>query len=298
MMDDVEYSGGFFGQVLERYSPYISLIKPRIVLLVTMTGLSAMVLEGSLLSAPLRFAAVLLGIVLAAAAAGALNQYYDRDIDALMARTRTSRPIPTGRITPRSALYLGVLSGIMALWVLQAAGNLLAAVLALGAILLYIMVYTIWLKRRTAWNIVIGGAAGGAPPLIGWAAGAGELNIVALLMFIVIFLWTPPHFWALALYTKDEYALAGIPMLPVVAGERITRLQIMVYTLGLLLVTLYLGIRAELGDLFLLASTLLGLNLLRRVILLWFRKDSDSARALFVYSNVYLSALFAIMLLS
>jgi heme o synthase len=297
MMDDVEYSSGILGRVLEKASPYFSLIKPRIVLLVTVTGLCAMILEGSLLSAPLRFAAVLLGIVLAAASAGALNQYYDREIDALMARTRTKRPIPAGKITPRRALYFGVVLGILALWVLQAAGHRLAAALALGAILLYVVVYTIWLKRRTAWNIVIGGAAGGSPPLIGWAAGAGDISGIALLMSLVIVLWTPPHFWALALYTQEDYALAGIPMLPVVAGESITRLQIMVYTAALLLVTAYLGIRADLGFLFLSGSTLLGLNLVRKVILLMLRKDSHSARALFVYSNVHLAALFAIMLL-
>ncbi|MFW5810895.1 MAG: heme o synthase [Thermodesulfobacteriota bacterium] len=197
---------------------------------------------------PRKFHRIVIGICLAAGAANALNQFWDRDIDPIMARTRTRRPIPSGRIRPRSALWFSAVSGTLALWLLTAAGNMLAAAIGLGTILFYVCIYTVWLKRRTWLNIVIGGAAGAAPQLIGWTAGAGELNIVPLLMALVILLWTPPHFWALALYTKKEYALAGIPMLPVVAGERATRMQITVYVALLLPVTAFLGIRGGSGS--------------------------------------------------
>lgn len=276
---------------------YFILAKPRIVILVMVTGLSAMVLEGSLLAAPFRFAMVLLGIVLAAGAANAFNQFWDRDIDAVMGRTRSRRPIPAGRIPPRYALYFGTAAAIPALLLLKAAGSTLAAMLGFGAIFFYVVVYTLWLKRRTSLNIVIGGAAGAAGPLIGWAAGAGDLGVVPWLMFLVIFLWTPPHFWALALYTKEEYALAGIPMLPVVAGERTTRLHIAAYTAVLLPVTACLGIRADLGWIFLIGTTVMGIHLVRKVILLWLNKDDFAARALFRYSNMYLAAVFVFMLI-
>ena len=283
-------------QLLGPAYPYIILSKPRIVFLVTITGLSAMILEGSLLSAPLRFAAVLLGIILAACSAGALNQYYDRDIDALMIRTRTRRPIPSGKIAPLNALYFGLLSAIASIILLTVAGNVLAAATGLGTIVFYILVYTIWLKRRTPQNIVIGGIAGAATPLIGWTAGAGEPGLVAWLMFLVIFLWTPPHFWALALYTKQDYSMAGIPMLPVVAGEKVTRVCISLYAALLLPATACLGIQADLGVLFLVATTILGCNLIIKITLLWIKKDARSAQALFTYSNFYLAAVFILML--
>lgn len=274
---------------------YLLLIKPRIVMLVAVTGVGAMVLEGSLLTEPLRFAMVLLGIVLAAGAANAFNQFCDRDIDALMARTRDRRPIPTGCILPRHALYFGTAAAITAVLLLKASGGMLAAMLGCGAIFQYVVVYTLWLKRKTSLNIVIGGAAGASAPLIGWAAGAGNLALVPWLMFLVIFLWTPPHFWALALYTREEYALAGIPMLPVVAGERTTRLHISCYIAVLLPVTAWLGFSAGLGPIFLIGTTLAGIQLVRRVILLWRHKDDRAARALFRYSNLYLAAVFAFM---
>jgi heme o synthase len=275
---------------------YVLLAKPRIVVLVMLTGLVAMVLEGSLLDNPLRFAAVLLGIMLSAGAANALNQFWDRDIDAIMARTRSKRPIPAGKMPPRNALWFGSASAVPAIWLLQAAGNILAAFLGIGAIVIYVFVYTLWLKRRTSLNIVIGGIAGAIAPLIGWAAGAGDLSTVPLLMALVIFLWTPPHFWALALYTKKEYTLAGIPMLPVVAGEKITRWQITAYIGVLLPVTAYIGIHAGLGRIYLLGTTLLGIVFIRRTVALWLRKDHRSAQELFVYSIIYLAGVFALML--
>jgi heme o synthase len=275
---------------------YVLLTKPRIILLVIVTGAGAMVLEGSLVADPLRFAAVLAGIMLAAASANALNNFWDRDIDAIMKRTRGKRPIPAGRIGASRALYFGLAIGVASLWVLLASGNLLAAALGLGAIVYYVLIYTMWLKRRTPLNIVIGGVSGAAAPLIGWAAGADGLSAVPMLMFLVVFLWSPPHFWALALFTKQEYALARIPMLPVVCGEKRTRWQISVYLLLLLPATACLGLRAELGGVFFVVTTLLGINFVRKLILLWLRQDDQSARALFNFSIVYLAVLFALMI--
>ncbi len=274
----------------------ILLSKPRIVLLVATTALSAMVLEGTLLLAPCRFAGVLAGICLAACAANAFNQFWDRDIDAAMARTRTKRPIPTGKIGPCGALWFGAASGTVGVCLLVSAGNALAAALGFGTIVFYVCVYTMWLKRRTSWNIVVGGIAGATPPLIGWAAGAGDLDSVPLLMSLIVFLWTPPHFWALALYAKNEYASAGVPMLPVVAGEKATRIQIASYTSILLPVVLFFGIRAELGSFFLATTTLTGLIFAAKVVALWIRKDDRSARELFGYSIFYLTVVFAAML--
>ena len=277
---------------------YVLLTKPRIVLLVAMTGLTALVIEGTLLAAPLRLVGVLLGISLAAGAANAFNQFWDRDIDAIMARTRSKRPIPAGKVRPFGALCFGFISGAPGIWLLQAAGNTLAAMLGIGAIAFYVVVYTMWLKRRTSLNIVIGGGAGAAGPLIGWAAGADGLSMVPLLMFLVIFLWTPPHFWALALYAKEDYAQAGVPMLPVVAGEERTYARIAAYVAVLLPVTACLGVCADLGRIFIIGTTLLGVGLIRKVVELWRRKDRRCARELFNHSIVYLAAVFALMLAS
>jgi len=295
---DVVHAAGLVRRMVDVPGCYVMLIKPWIVLLVTLTGMTALVIERSLLADPLRFAGVLLGIFLAAGAANALNQAWDRDIDAVMARTRYKRPIPAGKVSPRGALCFSALSGAASLWLLKTAGNALAAVLGLGAIASYAFLYTMWLKRRTSLNIVIGGAAGAAAPLIGWAAGAGKLSAVPLLMFLVIFLWTPPHFWALALWKKEEYAQAAIPMLPVVAGERITRARITAYVAALLPVTACLGIHADFGWIFLGGTTLLGMHLVLNVIRLWRRQDQSSAQALFSFSIVYLAGVFVLMLTS
>jgi protoheme IX farnesyltransferase len=300
MRSTIEYGfpDWFFYRAVEILRCYLLLTKPRIVFLVSITALSAMVLEGTLLSAPLKFAAVLLGIILTAAAAGALNQYFDRDIDAVMARTRNKRPIPAGMIRARSALLFGVGISIPAIALLNAAGNMMAVTLAVGSMVWYIVIYTKWLKRKTPLNIVVGGAAGAAAPLIGWAAGAGELALVPWCMFLVIFLWTPAHFWSLALYTKEEYAQAGIPMLPVTAGAKITRLHITVYALLLVPATLCLGILADLNTIFFAGAIVMGVNLIRKVIMLRLEKSVASARALFSYSNLYIAVIFALTLAS
>lgn len=280
-----------------KIASYFLLIKPKTSLLVTMTGLSALVLEGSLLHDLPRFAGVLLGIFLAAGAANAFNQFWDRDIDAIMARTRAKRPIPSGRVSPFGSLVFVSISGTLAVLLLNTAGNTVSAALGVGSILIYVW-YTVLLKRRTSLNIVIGGAAGAAAPLIAWAAGAEGLGIVPLLMSLIIFLWTPPHFWALALHAKQEYAMAGIPMLPVVAGEKHTRIQITAYTVALLSATAYLGIRADLGTVFFIGTAMFGLYLFNSVIQLWRRRTNASARELFCCSIVYLTAVYSLMIVS
>ena len=208
---------------------FLALTKPRVMTLVVFTALCGMLAAPVAVDPVLGFTAILC-IALAAGAAGALNQWYEADIDAIMRRTR-NRPLPGGRMEPQSALHFGVGVGAFAVILMGLALNLTAAAVLLVSILFYVLVYTVWLKRRTPQNIVIGGAAGAFPPVIGWAAATGDVTLLPVLLFLLIFLWTPPHFWALALFVEIDYANAGVPMLPVVAGERATRMQIGAYTL-------------------------------------------------------------------
>jgi protoheme IX farnesyltransferase len=208
---------------------FLALTKPRVMTLVVFTGLCGMLVAPVPIHPVIGFTAILC-IALGAGAAGALNQWYEADIDAQMKRTR-GRPLPAGRMRRESALQFGVGLGVFSVLLMGLATNLLAAGILAASILFYVFIYTIWLKPRTPQNIVIGGAAGAFPPLIGWAAATGSLAPLPLLLFALVFLWTPPHFWALALFVKTDYANAGIPMLPVVAGERMTRIQIGLYTI-------------------------------------------------------------------
>ncbi len=208
---------------------FLALTKPRVMTLVVFTGLCGMLVAPVAINPVIGFTAILC-IALGAGAAGALNQWYEADIDAQMKRTR-GRPLPAGRMRRESALHFGVGLGVFSVLLMGLATNLLAAGILAASILFYVFIYTIWLKPRTPQNIVIGGAAGAFPPLIGWAAATGSLAPLPLLLFALVFLWTPPHFWALALFVKTDYANAGIPMLPVVAGERMTRTQIGLYTI-------------------------------------------------------------------
>jgi protoheme IX farnesyltransferase len=208
---------------------FLALTKPRVMTLVVFTGLCGMLAAPVAIHPVIGFTAILC-IALGAGAAGALNQWYEADIDAKMKRTR-GRPLPAGRMSRDSALQFGVGLGVFSVLLMGLATNLLAAGILAASILFYVFIYTIWLKPRTPQNIVIGGAAGAFPPLIGWAAATGSLAPLPLLLFALVFLWTPPHFWALALFVKTDYANAGIPMLPVVAGERATRTQIGLYTI-------------------------------------------------------------------
>jgi len=213
---------------------FLALTKPRVMTLVVFTGLCGMLAAPVQIAPVLGFTAILC-IALGAGASGALNMWYESDIDAKMARTH-KRPLPDGRMDRQAALHFGVGLATFSVLLMGFAVNLVAAAILLVSILFYVLVYTVWLKRRTPQNIVIGGAAGAFPPLIGWAAATGDIALLPVLLFSLIFLWTPPHFWALALFMKTDYAAAGVPMLPVVAGERVTRTQIGLYTIPMAVV--------------------------------------------------------------
>ncbi|MCH7860834.1 heme o synthase [Sphingomonas sp. NPDC092331] len=212
---------------------FLALTKPRVMTLVVFTGLCGMLAAPVPIHPVLGFTAILC-IALGAGAAGALNQWYEADLDAKMKRTQ-KRPLPAGRMERQSALHFGVGLAGFSLALMYFAINLVATLILAASILFYVFVYTIWLKRRTPQNIVIGGAAGAFPPMIGWAAATGDVTLMPVLLFALIFLWTPPHFWALALFVKTDYANAGVPMLPVVAGEKSTRIQIGLYTIPMIL---------------------------------------------------------------
>jgi len=270
---------------------YLALTKPRIILLLLATTATTMVVAAGGGVPPALLAYTMLGGAFAAGAANAINMYWDRDVDAVMARTRR-RPVPAGRIPPRRALAFGLALAALSLAILGPLVNWLAAGLALSGILFYVFIYTIWLKRTTPQNIVIGGAAGAVPPLVGWAAVTGEVAVPALLLFAIVFLWTPPHFWALALYRRADYEAAGIPMLPVVAGEAETRRQIVRYSLALVAVSLLLVPWGGAGVLYLIAAVALGAIFLHLAFAVG-REASRGAVRLFGYSILYLALLFS-----
>jgi protoheme IX farnesyltransferase len=278
-------------------SDFVALSKPRVMMLAVFTALVGLSSVPVRLD-PLATFAALLAIAAGAGAAGALNMWYDADIDAIMSRT-AMRPIPRGRISRFEALVFGLVLAGFAVGVLALATNLTASALLVGAILFYVVVYTAWLKRTTRQNIVIGGAAGALPPVIGWAAGAGEVGLEPLVLFLIIFLWTPPHFWALALNRTDDYARAGVPMLPVVVGRAATTRQILIYSCLSVLAselpwvlgfagTVYSVIAAVCGAVFLL----LAIQLHRSAGV-----DRRTAQRLFLFSIFYLFVLFAALLL-
>ncbi len=219
-----------------RVSDFVALLKPRVMTLVVFSGAVGLFVAPGALH-PLLAVVAILCIAVGSGAAGAINMWYERDIDAVMART-SDRPLPAGRVAPGDALGFAIVLAVASVVLMAFATNVVAAGLLALAILFYVFVYTVWLKRRTPQNIVIGGAAGAFPPMIGWAAVTGDVSLVSLALFAVIFLWTPPHFWALALYRSGDYARAGIPMMPVVAGRASTKRQILAYTLILVPVSL------------------------------------------------------------
>jgi protoheme IX farnesyltransferase len=273
---------------------YLALMKPRIILLLLITTVTAMVVAAPHHLALGTLLLTLLGGTLAAGAANACNMYVDRDIDAVMRRTCT-RPVPAGRLRAPEALRFGIGMGLLSVAVMAWGVNPLAAALSTAGILFYVGVYTLWLKRTTPQNIVIGGAAGAIPPLVGWAAATGSLGLPAWVLFGIVFLWTPPHFWALALSKADDYRAAGVPMLPVVRGERETRRQILGYAVALVAVTLLLVYPLHaLGPVYLGAA--LALDAVW-VALAWtaLRRRPHAEMALFGYSLVYLALLFIAM---
>ena len=271
---------------------YVALTKPRIVSALLVTALGGMVAAARGLPDASIATAVLVGGALAAGGAHALNHYFERDIDAAMGRT-SRRPVAAGRVAPHHALVFGVLLNVAAFALLTSMANTLSAVLTLSATLFYVLVYTMGLKRTTPHNIVIGGAAGAVPPMVGWAAVTGEVGLEALYMFSIVFFWTPPHFWALALLIKDDYARAGVPMLPVVAGVRETKLQILLYTLILVALTVLFFATGAVGWLYLGSTIALGLAFIYYAWRLLRRPGAEGARGLFQYSLVYLVLLFA-----
>jgi protoheme IX farnesyltransferase len=238
--------------------------------------------------------ATVIGGWLAAAGANAINCWFDRDIDADMGRTR-SRPLPAGRVDPAHAFTFGVVLALASFLLLSITVNLLAASLTMAAFLFYVLVYTMWLKRSSMQNIVIGGAAGAIPPLVGWAAVDGRLSLTALFLFAVIFYWTPPHFWALALLIRGDYARARVPMLPVVAGDRQTRQQIVLYTIILVLVTVLPALTRSFGILYIAGAAVLDAAFLADAVHTVSNPTARSARRLFYHSMLYLALLFAVM---
>jgi protoheme IX farnesyltransferase len=273
---------------------FFALMKPRVMSLVVFTGFAGLVVAPGEIH-PLLAAVAILCIALASGAAGAINMWYDRDIDAVMERTR-ERPIPTGRVEPAEALTFGVILSAFAVMMMFLATNAVAAGLLAAAVLFYVFVYTVWLKRRTPQNIVIGGAAGAFPPAIGWAVVTGNIGIEAVILFALIFFWTPPHFWALALYRSKDYAAAGVPMLPVIRGARATKWQMLAYTLLLLPLALMPCI-AGFASWVLYGSAagiLSGVFILSALRVLTDETDR-SAKRMFGFSIFYLFALFGLL---
>ncbi len=272
---------------------YVALTKPRVISLLLVTTLATMFVANSSPGIGV-ILATMLGGYLAAGGAGAINHYIERDIDARMTRT-SRRPLPDGRVEPRAALWFGIVLGALSFALFALTVNMTAALLAMAGLLGYVFVYTLWLKPVTSQNIVIGGAAGAVPPLVGWAAAAGHLDASAFYLFAIVFYWTPPHFWALALLIKDDYARTGIPMLPVVDGEPETRRQILLYGWLLLAITALPLIGGLFGVVYAGAAAVLDAAFLWLCLRLHRRADRRSAALLFHYSLAYLALLFAAM---
>jgi protoheme IX farnesyltransferase len=279
---------------------WLALLKPRVMALVVFTGWIGLATAPGTLNPVIAFTAILC-ITVAAGAAGAINMWWERDIDALMRRTRR-RPIPAGRIEPAEALAFGVTLAVASVLVMFLATNLVAAAALAFSIAFYVFVYTMWLKRRTPQNIVIGGAAGAFPPIIGWAAVTGSIDAYPLLMFALVFFWTPPHFWSLSLYAHEDYARAGVPMLPVVAGARETRRQIALYTLLLLPVAVAPWLLGYAGPVYGVTALAMSLGFMVCAARVWRdRQDASGvsltgdapARLAFRFSLAYLAILFA-----
>jgi protoheme IX farnesyltransferase len=293
---DVSLPKKEIGPIRQTISSYINLMKPHVTILLLGTTAAAMAIaKGSLPSWQLTLA-TLLGGAMAAGSANCINCYIDRDIDQIMGRTQR-RSLPSGRVQPTQALIFGISLGVASFLILTLFVNLLSAVLATSAILFYVFIYTLWLKRSSAQNIVIGGAAGAVPVLVGWAAATNSLSLSAIWLFAIIFYWTPPHFWALSLLIQKDYEKASIPMLPVVMGEAETRKQIFLYSLLLLGVTLIMFGMHTMGYFYLISALILGGILLYLSVRLLQDKTKRYAKTIFWYSNCYLALIFAVMVL-
>lgn len=272
---------------------FFALLKPRVMSLVIFTAFIGMVMAPGDIHPVIAFTA-LLCIAVGAGASGCLNMWYEADLDARMKRTK-DRPIPSGRMDPQTALHFGVALSVASVLMMGLMVNIVAAALLLMTILFYVVVYTIWLKRRTSMNIVIGGAAGAFPPMIAWAAVTGGVSLESIALFGIIFMWTPPHFWSLSLFACKDYKAAGIPMLPVVSGEDETRKQILIYTLLMVPVSLAPWIMGFAGVVYAITAAVSGAIFIWLSFSLLRTKDIKSAKKTFYYSLVYLFLLFAVM---
>ncbi len=290
---------------------YYALMKPRVMSLVVFTAMVGLICAPASMN-PFMAAASILCIAAGAGAAGALNMWYDRDIDAVMSRTK-KRPLPAGKMAPSSVLAFGVIMSMVSVLGLSIAANYFAAGLLAFTIFYYFVVYTVWLKRRTPQNIVIGGAAGALPPMVGWAAAGGGITTESLALFAIILIWTPPHFWALALYKQGDYAKAGVPMMPNVKGAKSTRLQILIYALILAASCAYLATTSLGSPIYIVVAVVLNLVFIILAVKVWrshagdnavgldeaslykVRAGEKAARNLFAYSIIYLFALFGII---
>ena len=277
-------------------SSYINLIKPHVTVLLLGITVATMAIAKRGLPDLLLVLATLLGGTMAAGSANCINCYIDRDIDQVMTRTQR-RSLPAGKVGPTQALIFGLVLGVASFVVFAVFVNVLSAWLALAAILFYVFIYTLWLKRSSTQNIVIGGAAGAVPVLIGWAAVTNSVSLAAIWLFAIVFYWTPPHFWALSLLIEKDYARANVPMLPVVMGERETKKQILLYSLMLLAVTLILFAMHAMGYFYLVGVTVLGGILVYMAVRLLLDTTRKWARTIFWYSNCYLALIFALMVL-
>ncbi len=277
---------------LADWRDYVSLLKPRVMSLVVFTAWCGLVAAPVSLHPVLAFTAMLC-VALGAGAAGALNMWWEADTDALMARTAT-RAIPAGKISRDDALGFAVTLAAASVIIMALAINLVSAAVLAVSILFYVFVYTIWLKRRTPQNIVIGGAAGAFPPIIGWAAATGDISALPLILFGIVFLWTPPHFWSMALFSQTDYGRAGIPMLPNVAGEKATRLQIWLYTWPMVICSLLPWLLHETTAVYGFSALLLGALFLAGSFQVWRGREAKAPKLLFAYSILYLFVLFAV----
>jgi protoheme IX farnesyltransferase len=280
----------------QRARDFLTLTKPIVVALLLVTTYAGMVVGGRAWpSLPLTFW-TLLGGFLAAGGSSALNQYIDRDLDKNMQRTQ-KRPLAAGRMTPAEGLAFGLALSVLSFYIYAGFVNLLAAFLSLAGILYYVVLYSLLLKKATVQNIVIGGGAGAIPPLVGWAAATGSLNVPALFLFAIVFMWTPPHFWALAIVRKKDYSRAGVPMLPVIRGERETRRQILIYTLELVALTLLLPFFQFTGAIYLVSALVLGLWLIHTAWRVWRMQGNKIAWKMYRYSSMYLAFIFLALML-
>jgi protoheme IX farnesyltransferase len=279
------------------FNAYLNLTKPRISLLFAITGLTVLLMERNLISDPWRISLLVLAIFMTGGSANAFNQYFERDRDKLMVRTAKKRPLPQGLISPNSALIFSILLGVLGTFLLWYLGDPLAFLFGLGTIIFYSFYYTLYLKPRTPYNIVIGGVPGAMGPLIAYAAVKGSISWAPFIMFLIIFFWTPPHFWALALACKEDYAKVGLPMLPVVAGEETTRKQIVYYSFCLLPLSLSLYFIKAFGLFYLITSSALGVVFILGALQVYRKKENKTNWQFFAYSIAYLLLLFGAMMI-